>query len=251
MLQTKKAGSIERGVMVGITGPAGAGKTTLAGTLPKPVLLDLEGGSWVLSGADVDVYDDFAKRPQCRGKEMIAALREVAKGDWRTVIVDSWTRLSGWIERDILEEDGKAETLNQAMGGYGAGARAHMSRTSQIIEALQWLRDSKKMHVVLVLHENIGAVDLPSGESFSYFGIEGEKRSSKQVVMACDVVCALRQAVQVVSTGKDKPGRATGDGHRELFFGSSPYSDTKSRFHSEPTRVAVEQGVNPFADFIQ
>lgn len=250
-LKTKKAGSIERGVMVGLTGPAGAGKTTLAATFPKPLVLDLEGGAWVLSEQGTDVYDDFAKKPQCRHTEMLSVLRMVAESELRTVIIDSWTRLSEWLEADILEEDGRATSLNAALGGYGKGADCHVNRTAKMIEALQWLQVKRKMHVVWVLHESIGSVDLPTGESFSYFGNEGAKKSTKRVIMACDVVAQLRQAVQVVDQTKDGAGRAIGDGHRELFVGSAPYADTKSRFDSEPRRIKVERGTNPLAYCVQ
>ena len=249
-LEVKKAGAIERGVMIGLTGPAGSGKTTLAATFPSPLVLDLEGGAWVLSEQGTDVYDGFVKRPQCRHREILAVLREVADMPHRTIVLDSWTRLSEWMEADILEEDGKAQSLNAALGGYGKGADAHASRTAKVVEALQWLQSHRKKHIALIMHEVIVSVDRPNGDSFSYFGVEGVKKSTKRVVMACDVVAHLAQAVQVVRSG-DGPGRAVGDGHRELYVGSAPYADWKSRFHAEPTRIKVERGVNPFSDFIQ
>ena len=249
-LNVVSAGSVERGVMVGITGQAGAGKTTLAATFPNPLVLDLEGGSFVLSRQGTSVHREWASPSKGRLQELRGVLREVAKTDFRTVVIDSWTRLSDWIEKDILEEDGSASSLMSAFGGFGKGRDAHVSRTMEVIDWLQKLQEHRKMNVVLVLHTKLGVVDLPSGESYSHFGTEGVKDSTKRVFMACDEVAMLRQKVVVVSKDKSSPGKAKGKGERELFRGSAPYCDVKSRFCDEPHAVPVLAGTNPLADIL-
>lgn len=245
-LNVRKAGERDRGTMIGITGQPGAGKTTLAATMPRPLLLDAEGGGWVLAEQGTDVHDDWELRAQCRGKEFLALLRELKDSDYATIIIDSWTRVSEWLEQDILDEDGRAESLMSALGGYGKGRDAHVSRTAQVIETLQWLQNRRRMNVVWILHTKLGQVDLPSGESYSYFGNEGVKDSTKRVLMACDEVAMLRQRVDVVKGKGETTGKARGKGERELFVGPYPYMDTKSRFIREPQTIAVEWGVNPF-----
>ena len=249
LLKTHRPGAYERGVMVGLTGQPGAGKTTLAATLPGPVLvLDAEGGGFVLEGqgGDVSVHDEFALRPKRRLDELLDLLHEIRATDYKTVVLDSWTRVSEWIEADILEEDGKAESLMNACGGYGKGRDAHVSRTAMLLESLKVLQEAERKHIVWILHTKIGQVDLPTGEAFSYFGNEGVKDSTKRVLMACDEVAMLRQHVQVVTKSGEKAGKARGKGERELFCGPYPYCDTKSRFIDEPTTIRVERGVNPF-----
>ena len=246
-LNVKAAGSAGRGVMLGLTGQPGAGKTTLMSTFPSPLILDLEGGSWVLQEQGTSVHNEWELPKKGRLKEFLGILREVAKTQTKTVCIDSWTRLSGWIEQDILEEDGRAESLNNAFGGYGAGAGAHAKRTEQVLEAFHWLQEHKGMHIVLSMHTKLGTVDLPSGESYSVFGTEGAKQSSARVVMACDMVAQLRQVVDVVQKGAGA-GKAMGQGERELFTGPAPYIDTKSRWERHPTVIPVVWGENPFAD---
>ena len=250
-LNIKQAGKGSRGVMVGITGQSGAGKTTLAATFPKPLILDLEGGSAVLAEQGTAVVDEWERPAQGRLTELLGVLREAAKTEYRTLVIDSFTRLNEWIEADILEEDGKAESLMNACGGYGKGRDAHVARTAKVIEALQWVQVHKKMHVVFCLHEKLTAVDLPSGEHYSYFALEGVAMSAKRVLMACDIVARLGQKVVVVDQQKNQAGKARGKGERELFVGPSAYMDTKSRFHREPVTLPVQLGENPLADIIQ
>ena len=249
-LKIEKAGARERGIMFGLTGQAGAGKTTLAATFPAPLILDLEGGSWVLQGQDVDVHREWEKPERGRLKELLGVLREAAATDHKTVVIDSWTRLSEWIEADILEEDGHAESLSLAFGGYGKGQAAHRARTAEVISALAWLQEKRGKHVVWILHTLLGNVDLPSGESFSHFGTEGEKRSAAKVIQACDVVAMLRQSVTVVTAKGEKVGKARGTGDRELLTGSVPYADVKSRFSDGETIIPVTKGECPFADIV-
>ena len=248
-LSVEKAGGRTRGLAFGITGQAGAGKTTLAATFPKPLILDLEGGTWVLEGQDVDVHRQWERPPRGRLQELKDVLRDVARRDYRTLVIDSWTRLSEWIEADILEEDGGAESLSIAFGGYGKGQAAHRARTATVIEWLGRLQE-RGLHVVWIMHTQLGTVDLPSGESFSHFGTEGEKRSAAKLVQSCDVVAMLRQRVQVVTAKGEKIGKVRGKGDRELLTGSVPWADVKSRFAKGEEVIPVELGVCPFADIM-
>lgn len=248
-LKVHQAGSRERGVMVGLTGLPGAGKTTLAATFPKPLLLDMEGGGWVLSEQGTAVHDEWECRTEGRQKEVLAVLREVADAGYETLILDSWTRLSGWLEQDILDEDGRAESLMSALGGYGKGRDAHVARTMKVIEALQWLQERRRMHIVIVLHTKLGQVDEPDGSSYSFYGNEGVKDSTKRVLMACDEVAMLRQRINLVKEKGSSKAKVSGDGRRELYRGPRAYAETKSRFIRDPQTVEVPWGQNPF-DFL-
>lgn len=248
-LHVEVAGGRDRGLMVGLTGQAGAGKTTLAATWPKPLVLDLEGGSWVLEASGTAVHKTWAQPKGGRLKELLGVLRDVAKTDFATVVVDSWTRLDTWIEKDILEEYGD-QSLSQVDGGYGKGQGIHKARTLQVIQALQWLQETRSKHVVWIMHSLVRDENLPSGESFSRYTHEGNKSSVSQVVQACDVVALLRQSITVVGQKGKTAGKARGQGDRELLTGSVPYCDVKSRFHSGSAIIPVEVGACPFTDIL-
>lgn len=253
-LKIEKANEIERGVVLGITGRPGAGKTTLAASLPNPIIIDLEGGSSVLAGQSVPVHRQWDAKKGYRGEELKTVLRDIAKqpdGTFGTVVIDSWTRLSRWLAEDVLASDTKKpESLNQAHGGYGAGARMVADRAVEIIDALAWLADNKKMHIVWTLHEDIQPIELPDGTAYTEFVTQGEKRATHAILQSCDIVAALDQKRTIVGQKSNTPGRAQGDGSRELLVGSSPYRATKSRSHAKPTVIPVELGVNPLSDII-
>ena len=253
-LQIEVAGKGERGIVMGITGRPGAGKTSLLGTFPKPLILDLEDGTAVLDGRGVEVHRTWEAQPGGYFDEFQEVLRDVARlkpNPYRTLCIDSWTRLSERLGQDVVANDPeKPRTLNQALGGYGAGARRVKDMLLEAIKNLQWLSDHRKMHIVWTMHETVTSTDLPTGEVFTEFATQGEKKASEQLEMACDVIAALDQKRRVVEGKGGKPGKVKGTGERELFTGSSPYRRTKSRFHEGPTKIAVVRGENPFADFM-
>ena len=250
-LKVEVAGDAERGIMFGITGESGAGKTTLAATWPKPLVLDLEGGSWVLSGKGTAVHREWSSPKRGRAAELIGVLREVAKTDFKTLVIDSWTRLSTWIESDILERE-NATNLSTAAGGWGAGQGIHKTETMKVLAALQWLQEHRGLHVVLVMHTLIRTESKPSGETFGVYTHEGNRSSVTQVVQACDVVAQLRPRMTVVAK-QGGGGQALTEEGRELITGNVAWSNVKSRFAKGDGEqiIPIEAGVCPFADVLE
>ena len=254
-LNVRSAGKVNRGLAIGLSGEPGAGKTTLAATFPSPLFVDLEGGTFVLGeDSDVPVQDVRPAEGVLRQKAFMGTIHDIAKVKdlpYKTIVVDSWSRLSDWLVDDILKEDGRAQSLMQAMGGYGKGRDAHVTRTGQIVTALTWLQENRNVHVVYIMHSKMGMVDLPDAESYSRFGHEGVKESTKRVMMACDVVAVLRQEFFVEKAKGDDRTLVSGSGERELFTGSHPGWECKSRFHDGPVVLQVKRGENPFASFMK
>jgi len=102
-------------------GPSKSGKTTLAGTAPKVLFLDAEGGTMSLRGKDVDV---FPIRIWADVEDALKTLT-LEKHEWKSVVIDSVTMLQ--------EVAGEVAGLNAAIvagddprrayGGVGAMIR--------------------------------------------------------------------------------------------------------------------------------
>ena len=87
----------EIGLKVLVYAPAGAGKTTLAGTLPPPVLvLDFEGGILALMGRP-----NISVCPVKSGEELLQVVKELQSDTtFRSVVFDG---LSIFVKRRVQE----------------------------------------------------------------------------------------------------------------------------------------------------
>lgn len=106
-----------------IYGLAGAGKSTLASKLSKPLFLDFEGGLNYLKVKKTKVYDKYEKF--CQDLVFLQKYAEAGKRPCDTLVIDS----ADWMVRKCIEHaagilntpEGLKQTLNKSNGGYGNG----------------------------------------------------------------------------------------------------------------------------------
>ena len=243
-LKVRKAGGLERGVMLALTGDRGSGKTTTAATFPAPVVLAIEDGTQALAELETPVVDWECPKGTKAKDYLLGLLREVAQEGFRTLVLDSGTALLSKMTHDLVKhEKPHAQSLMAALGGYGKARDVLVNDVEQVVEALLWLSKAKKMHVVWVLHQRLTAVSMPDRDDFDKIDAQGQKDAIAAILNPCDVVAIVQQAMTTISKG-DKT-LVEGDGSRELITGPHPAMLTKSRFHKEFTTIALEFGVNP------
>ena len=252
-LKIHRRADVERGLMIGITGLPGVGKTTLAATMPSPLILDCEGGTFVLpEDSPVDIHSEWSAPKGQQVKELLAVLRDVWTLDpqpYRTLVLDSWTRIDQWIEDEVLGRYENARSLAACGDGFGRGHNEHKNETLKLIAALRRFQERKGMHVVWTMHTKVKSDNKPSGAPVSVYTQEGNGRSVVQVQQHCDVVAMLEQEITVVKEKGQQAGKAKGQGRLQLVSGKLPYAELKDRFHDDTGAriIRVERGVNPYA----
>lgn len=216
-----------------VTGEHGAGKTTFGATMPAPVFAPLEDGTASLAGMDeVRILPQAANSTEF-GHHMGAIL----KGDhqFRTLVVDSVTALMAMFEEDVMAADRAAghtpESINQALGGYGAGMRAVENRTEKFCRFCLDLRRKRGMNVVWIGHSIIQTISPPDGAQFDRYGLAGPLKAAAKFVQYADLIgiCRLHH-VAVQQSQKDKRTVAKGAGYREFVCAPTPSAITKNRF---------------------
>ena len=97
-------------------GPAGSGKTTLAGTAPKAVVLDIEGGTMSLRGTDIDVL------PIPDWRTFDGAVKELMMGGhgYDSVVIDSVTMLQELAGDEARLMEHILDATKDARQAYGA-----------------------------------------------------------------------------------------------------------------------------------
>lgn len=230
-----------------ILGDAGLGKTSLAATYPNPIFLRAEDGLQAIpekSRPDafplIDSVDDL-------WNQLKALITE--DHEYKTVVIDSVTALERLFTAHIVDSDPKKpKSINQALGGYGAGLTAVAALHGRLRKACGILNTKKGLHVVFIAHADTETIDLPDLEPYTRYSLRLGKRSMAPYVDDVDLVGFIKLLSFV--TGDDKKKKIISDGSRVLSVTATASNVSKNRFGLTED-ITVVQGVNPFQSIIE
>lgn len=236
----------DRPVIVTILGDAGMGKTSLAASFPNPIFIRAEDGLQaipletrpdalpLLSGAD-DLWE-----------QLQALITE--EHNYKTLVIDSVTALERMFIQYVIDSDPKKpKSINQAMGGYGAGLSAVATMHQRVRKAAGILNERKGMHVVFIAHAETETVELPDQDAYTRYSLRLSKKSVAPYVDDTDVVGFIRLRTFTMGDGERK--KAISDGTRELVCHATASNVSKNRYGIvEPLEVA--NGINPLTNLI-
>ena len=152
------------------------------------------------------------------------------------------------VEAEIVANDPKAKSINQAGGGYGAGYSAAAEKHRQIREWAGSLAYEKGMNVIFIGHADTEMLDLPDMDAFARYTVRMHKKSLPNYTDNVDLIGLIRLKTFVRGGDGDKK-RAISTGEREIICHPQASSVTKNRFNiSEPLAFTFDR--NPFADFV-
>jgi len=236
----------DRPVIVTILGDAGMGKTSLAASFPNPIFIRAEDGLQaipletrpdalpLLSGAD-DLWE-----------QLQALITE--EHNYKTLVIDSVTALERMFIQYVIDSDPKKpKSINQAMGGYGAGLSAVATMHQRVRKAAGILNERKGMHVVFIAHAETETLELPDQDPYTRYSLRLGKKSVAPYVDDCDVVGFIRLRTFTMGDGERK--KAISDGTRELVCHATASNVSKNRYGIvEP--LEVSNGINPLTNLI-
>lgn len=237
-----------RPVIMTIVGEGGLGKTTLAAMFPNPVFIRTEDGSQSLSGADV------ALMPLAQStKDIYEQIEALAtqKHDFKTLVLDSITQLNILIEAEIVANDDKRpKSINQALGGYGAGHNAVSEQHRMIREYCGALSTERNMHIIFIAHADSETLDLPDSDPYTRYTIRMNKRSVSHYSDNVDCVAFLKLKRFLKGEADDKVKRAVSNGERIITCYPTASHISKNRFGiSQDLPYTLDS--NPFSQFIK
>jgi hypothetical protein len=223
------------------------GKTTLACTLPNPIVIRAEDG---LQSIPEDRRPDALPKIE-KVDHLWDQLMALAKEDhdYKTVIVDSVTALERLFVDHVVDSDPKKpKSINQALGGYGAGLSAVASLHQRVRKACGYLNEKKGMHVVFTAHADTEVIELPDSDPYTRYSLRLGKKSMAAYVDDSDVVGFIK--LETFTTGDGDRKKAISDGSRLLVTYATAANISKNRYGIVDD-LPVELEKNPLVPFIK
>jgi len=234
----------DRPVIVTICGDSGLGKTSLAATFPNPIFVRAEDGLQAIpADKRPDAFPVLTKESDL-WDQLMALLRE--NHEYKTLVIDSVTALERMFIAHVVESDPKQpRSINQALGGYGAGLSAVATMHQRVRKACGLLNERKGMHIVFVAHADTETIELPDEDAYTRYSLRLGKKSMAPYVDDSDVVGFLK--LETFTRGNEgERKKALSDGTRLMVCHASASNVSKNRYGiTEP--LYVKQGENPLA----
>lgn len=235
-------GAIEpQGHRVGMFGPGGIGKTTLAATAPGPVaFIDLDDSLPILRPSLGEL--DVRRVGGVAGWQDIRdALHSDGWDDVRTLVIDSATKAEElaleWTLRNVRHEKDGVVIRRIEDYGFGKGYQHAYETFLPLLSDLdQHVRAGR--NVVLIMHDCTASVPNPKGEDYIRWEPRLQSPSSGKASIRLRVREWLDHLLYVgYDVESTKNGKAQGRGTRTIYPQEMPWCMAKSRTLADPVEL--------------
>jgi hypothetical protein len=228
-----QTGITRNGFKLGIYGPEGIGKSTLASLCPDALFADIEG-----SMADIDCK----KVPELSTDYNWTLLREWVQSLSNCIAgIDSMTRAEDWAMAHVIKtkksNDGVAASDSLEDFKYGAGATFVVDEFRKLIGDIDSAR-RRNVSFIMVAHARVNRFKNPDGSDFVRYEprlVDTPKVSNMlQWVQFLDHLAFINLDMAVTK------GKVAGGGSRTIYLDSSPSRISKCRGISSDPIIFTE-----------
>jgi len=202
-----------------IHGGEGVGKTTFACNAPNVYMLDLEKGR-------AQCNPLMAQEPTTYNQvlEHISALIE-QDHDYHTLVIDSLDVLETMISDHVCKAGGYKSISTP---GFGKGYGERTMVWAEFWKALDYLRDTKNMMIIMIAHSQIVKVEDPILPSFDCHELHLYRTDKAKAVEIPDIVgyCMIK----TYTTKDGERNMATTAGERVIKLTKNPAYTAKNRY---------------------
>lgn len=218
----------------------GFGKTTFASQAPSPVFIQAEDGQGQLelAGKQVETYDDIL--------EMISFLAEEEHG-FKTVVLDTMDAVEKILDAKALQLHNELENKNYdgiEQVPHGKAYSRSLDLWNNIIQGLNYLRDTKDMMVIILGHSQIKSFSPPESEAYDRYKFNLRDKSSSLIAGWADIVLFGNYKIitKEVSEGRGKTLKATTKNNDRAIYTEERATHWGKNRYNLPYEIPFVQG---------
>jgi len=253
--------SIKTGIRAVIAGVEKVGKTTLACSAPRVLLVPLEQGFSGVSVHRVPMLDSYAAVIQLLD-EVIAGIQQ-GTFQYQSLVFDSATALERLIHQAVLQSDPtyqtgnkKALTMESALGGYGKAYQYANELFHTFLQRCDWIATNGCVNIILTTHVFASGVADPAFGDYDSWDLllhspKNQKAYGKREMLTqwADVIGFLHEPLYVMEAkdGGSTKGISANQG-RILAVNRTPGYVAGNRYNvTTPIPVPQQGGWNQLA----
>lgn len=208
-------GKQEQPEFFALFGVEGVGKTTFASKAPKPVIIDIEGGSHEIDTIRVD--DDYLKTVD----DIIHCINEMGDSDFETIVIDSISRFEKIVWKEVAERNNKNSIEDI---GYAKGYIFALEEWERLLAACK-VAHKKGKNIILLAHNFQKTFNDPTMvEGYTRYELELHHKAASLIKKNVKAIYFANYKVLV------KEGRGLDTGKRCIYTERRAGHDAKNRY---------------------
>jgi len=226
-----KKSRVEKPMRVLLMGIDGIGKSTFASQAPDPIFIGAEDGT-----SELEVYR-YPDEPR-EWNDIFTAIHVLTTEEhsFKTFVLDTvdWAEPLCWAQV-CSENSWKSMDASPFNRAYGVA----QDQWRRLLAALDRLRATKGMHVILLGHSTVKAFRNPEGEDYDRYQLKLHDKSAGILREWADAV--LFAAYETFTVEKGSRNIGISNGARVLHTERRPAFDAKNRYNLPP-KLALDWG---------
>ena len=227
-------------------GSIGFGKSTLAASAPNPIFINIENR---LSEIDTNAlpvpknYDEFYN-------QLIQVYKE--EHGFKCIVLDTIDALEALIYAKVCQEN-NVNAISDI--GYGGGYEQSLVKFKKVLDALEKIRQDRKMTVILLAHAHVKMINNPLGADYDKYEIKLREKNAALIKEKMDLVGLLHTRTYTDTVTKGFGGektKASGGQERILSCYTSAAFDSKNSYNiTDDIEIPIVNGYQAIIDAIK
>jgi hypothetical protein len=234
-------------------GQGGIGKTTFAAHSPSPFFLLSPGETGLHTLIDGGLVKEIPNIEVAAWEDTMAVIGELTTTDhaYRTLVMDTADGMEKLCNQHVCDTEYDGNWGEKGFMGFYRGFKVTANRPwREMLAALDKLRETKRMGIILLAHTGVGNFRNPEGPDFDQYVPSMYKDAWELTFGWCDLCLYGQREVFAEKEKGERKAKASGSDRRVMFTEYRPFAHAKNR-HNLPAEVDMgNSGQEAWDNFI-